>query len=82
MTDQLLAAAPVRNVTSAQFIASPGSSVLAARFQCLLSCGHVVIRPGEHVRGTRFSVRAPHTAPCNQCPKEKLQAHIEECKKP
>lgn len=63
-------AAPVRNVTSAQFVASPGASALSARFQCLLSCGHVVIRPSEHVRGTRFSLRAPHTAPCNQCPKE------------
>ncbi|MGG6314661.1 hypothetical protein ACQ5SB_00070 [Stenotrophomonas geniculata] len=70
MADQLLTAAPVRNVTSARFIASPSSSVLAARFQCLLSCGHVVIRQGEHVRGTRFSLRAPHTATCNQCPKE------------
>ncbi len=70
MADQLLTAAPVRNVTSAQFIASPGLSVLAARVQCLLSYGQVVIRPGEHVRDTRFSLRAPHTAPCNQCPKE------------
>lgn len=70
MADQLLTAAPVRNVIRAQFVPSPGASVLAARFQCLLSCGHVVIRPGEHVRGTRFSLRAPQTAACNQCPKE------------
>lgn len=67
MADQLLTAAPVLNVTRAQFVASPGASVLAARFQCLLSCVHVVIRPGEHVCDTRFSLRAPHTAPCTQC---------------
>lgn len=70
MSDQLLTAAPIRTVSSARFIASPGTSVLAARYQCVLACGHVVIRPGEHVRGTRFSLRAPLTAPCNQCPKE------------
>lgn len=70
MADQLLTAAQVRNVTSAQFVASPGASVLSAQFQCLLSCGHIVIRLGEHVRGTRFSLRAPQTATCNQCPKE------------
>lgn len=70
MADKLLATAPVRNVTRAQFVASPGASVLSARFQCLLSCGHIVIRPGEHVRGTRFSLRAPQTSTCNQCPKE------------
>lgn len=61
MADQLLTAVPVRNVTSAQFAPSSGASVLAARFQCLLSCGHIVIRPGEHVRGTRFSLRAPNS---------------------
>lgn len=70
MADQLFTVAPVRNVSSAQLVASPGASVLAARFKCLLSCGHVVIRPSEHVRGTRCSLRAPHTATCNQCPKE------------
>ncbi|MBH1510790.1 hypothetical protein JAK70_01350 [Stenotrophomonas maltophilia] len=68
--EQLGTSAPTRAVSSARFITSPGTSVLAARFQCLLDCGHVVIRPGEHVRGTRFSLRAPFTAPCNQCPKE------------
>ncbi len=35
-----------------------------------VNCGHIVIRPGEHVRGTRFSIRAPHSASCNQCKKE------------
>lgn len=70
MADKLPTTAPVRNVTHAQFVASPGASVLSARFQCLLSCGHIVIRPGEHVRGTKFSLRAPQTATCNQCPKE------------
>ncbi|WP_414615153.1 hypothetical protein [Stenotrophomonas pavanii] len=70
--EQLLTAAPTRAVSSTRFIASPGTSILAARFQCLLDCGHVVIRPGEHVRGTRFSLRAPFTAPCNQCPKEPI----------
>lgn len=70
MADLLLTAAPVRNVTSTKFVASPGACVLTGRFQCLLSCGHIVIRQGEHVRGSRFSLRAPHTAPCNQCPKE------------
>lgn len=70
MADQLLTAAPVRNVTSAKFVASPGATLLPGRFQCLLSCGHLVIRQSEHVRGTRFSLCAPHTASCNQCPKE------------
>ncbi len=61
---------PVRVVVNAKFIASPGVSVLEGRFQCELDCGHIVMRPGEHVRGTRFSIRAPHSAPCNQCKKE------------
>jgi len=72
MADQLLTAAPVRNVTSAKFVASPGASVLTGRFQCLLSCGHIVIRSGEHVRGTRFSLRAPQSASCDQCKKEPM----------
>lgn len=72
MADQLLTAATVRNVTSAKFVASPGATVLTGRFQCLLSCGHIVIRQGEHVRGTRFSIRAPHSAPCSQCKKEPI----------
>ncbi len=61
---------PVRTVVNAKFIASPGVSVLEGRFQCELDCGHIVIRPGEHVRGTRFSVRAPQSAACSQCKKE------------
>ena len=70
MDDQSATAVPVRTVVNATFIASPGVSVLEGRFQCELDCGHIVIRPGEHVRGTRFSIRAPHSAPCNQCKKE------------
>ncbi|MFB5857237.1 hypothetical protein WAB97_015430 [Stenotrophomonas maltophilia] len=42
MADQLITAAPMRTVTGARFITSPGTSVLAARFQCLLACGHVI----------------------------------------
>lgn len=60
----------LRAVVAAKFIASPGVSVLEGRFQCELDCGHIVMRPGEHVRGTRFSIRAPHSAPCNRCKKE------------
>lgn len=70
MADQPPTSDPVRAVVSAKFVASPGVSVLEGRFQCELDCGHIVIRPGEHVRGTRFSVRAPQSAPCNQCMKE------------
>lgn len=70
MADQPPTGNPVRAVVTAKFIASPGVSVLEGRFQCELDCGHIVIRPGEHVRGTRFSVRAPHSAQCNQCKKE------------
>ncbi|HDX0923703.1 TPA: hypothetical protein RNS88_003640 [Stenotrophomonas maltophilia] len=70
MADQLLTVNPVRAVVNAKFIASPGVSVLEGRFQCELDCGHIVIRAGEHVRGTRFSIRAPQSAPCNQCKKE------------
>lgn len=42
MADQLLIAAPVRDVTSAMFVASSGAGVLTGRFQRLLSCGHIV----------------------------------------
>ena len=70
MADQLLNVHPVRVVVNAKFVASPGVSVLEGRFQCELDCGHIVMRPGEHVRGTRFSIRAPHSAQCNQCKKE------------
>ncbi len=70
MADQTPSVNPVRAVVNAKFIASPGVSVLEGRFQCELDCGHIVIRPGEHVRGTRFSIRAPDSAPCNQCRKE------------
>lgn len=70
MADQPPTLNPARAVVNAKFIASPGVSVLEGRFQCELDCGHIVIRPGEHVRGTRFSIRAPHSAPCNQCKKE------------
>lgn len=70
MADQPPTVNPVRAVVNAKFIASPGVSVLEGRFQCELDCGHIVIRPGEHVRGTRFSIRAPDSAPCNQCKKE------------
>lgn len=70
MADQPPTVNPVRTVVNAKFIASPGVSVLEGRFQCELDCGHIVIRPGEHVLGTRFSIRAPHSAPCNQCKKE------------
>ncbi|MBN5129370.1 hypothetical protein JY420_03430 [Stenotrophomonas maltophilia] len=70
IADQLLTVNPIRAVVNAKFIASPGVSVLDGRFQCELDCGHIVIRPGEHVRGTRFSIRAPHSAACNQCKKE------------
>ncbi|MEL6047447.1 hypothetical protein AAGG49_22580, partial [Stenotrophomonas maltophilia] len=65
MAYHLLTAAPVSNVTSAQLIASPGLSVLSALVQCLLWYGQVVIRTGENVSDTIFSLRAPHTAPCN-----------------
>ncbi len=70
MADQLTTVNPVRAVVNAKFIASPGVSVLEGRFQCELDCGHIVIRPGAHMRGTRFSIRAPHSAQCNQCKKE------------
>lgn len=70
MADQLLTVIPVRTVVKAKFIASPGVSVLQGRFQCELDCGHIVTRPGEHVRGTRFSIRAPQVAACDQCKKE------------
>nr|DAH88560.1 MAG TPA: hypothetical protein [Caudoviricetes sp.] len=70
MADQPPTVNPVRAVVNAKFIASPGVSVLEGRFQCELDCGHIVIRPGAHVRGTRFSIRAPHSAQCNQCKKE------------
>ncbi len=70
MTEQLLAVPPVRTVVNAKFVASPGVSVLEGRYQCELDCGHIVIRSGEHVRGTRFSIRAPQSATCNQCKKE------------
>lgn len=70
MADQLTTVTPVRAVVNAKFIASPGVSVLEGRFQCELDCGHIVIRPGEHVRGTRLSIRAPQSATCNQCKKE------------
>lgn len=70
MADQPPTVNPVRAVVNAKFTASPGVSVLEGRFQCELDCGHIVIRPGEHVRGTRFSIRAPQSAPCNQCKKE------------
>lgn len=70
MADQLTTVTPVRAVVNAKFIASPGVSELEGRFQCELDCGHIVIRPGAHVRGTRFSIRAPHCSPCNQCKKE------------
>lgn len=73
MADQLLTVNPVRTVVNAKFIASPGVSVLQGRFQCELDCGHIVIRPGEHVRGTRFSVRAPQSASCDQCKKEPIR---------
>lgn len=44
------------------------SSTLSGRqFVCLLSCGHTVSLPGVHVRGSRFSQRAPLTATCDQC---------------
>ncbi len=72
MVDQLLTGHPVRAVVTAKFVASPGVSVLEGRFQCGLDCGHIVIRPGEHVRGTRFSIRAPQTASCDQCKKEHI----------
>lgn len=72
MADQLLTVIPVRTVVNAKFIASPGVSVLLGRFQCELDCGHIVIRPGEHVRGTRFSIRAPQSASCDQCKKEPI----------
>ncbi len=70
MADRLLTVNPVRTVVNSKFIASPGVSVLEGRFQCELDCGHIVILPGEHVRGTRFSIRAPQSATCNQCKKE------------
>lgn len=70
MANQASNVDPVRTVVNAKSIASPGVSVLEGRFQCELDCGHIVIRPGEHVRGTRFSVRAPQSAPCSQCKKE------------
>lgn len=70
MADQPPTVNPVRAVVNAKFIASPGVSVLEGRFQCELDCGHIVIRPGAHVRGTRFSIRVPHSSPCNQCKKE------------
>ena len=70
--DQLHTVNPVRTVVNAKFIASPGVSVLEGRFQCELDCGHIVIRSGEHVRGTRFSVRAPHSVSCDQCKKEPI----------
>lgn len=73
MTEQLLAVLPVRAVVNAKFVASPGVSVLEGRYQCELDCGHIVIRPGEHVRGTRFSVRAPQSASCDQCKKEPIR---------
>ncbi len=71
MADQSSTVIPVRAVVNAKFIASPGVSVLEGRFQCELDCGHIVIRRGEHVRGTRFSIRAPQSAPCSQCKKER-----------
>lgn len=70
LVDQLLTGHPVRTVVTAIFIASPGVSVLEGRFQCELDCGHIVMRPGEHLRGTRFPIRAPHSVQCNQCKKE------------
>jgi len=70
LADQPLTVHPVRAVVNARFVGSPCVSVLEGRFQCELACGHIVIRSGEHVRGTRFSVRAPHSAQCNQCEKE------------
>lgn len=55
----------------AEFTRNVLSATLAGRdYACLLACGHTVICPGVHVRGSRFSQRAPFTAICNQCPKE------------
>jgi len=70
MADQLPTVSPVRAVVNAKFVASPDSSVLQGRFQCQLDCGHIVIRAGERVHGTRFSIRMPQSASCNQCKKE------------
>lgn len=64
MADQLLTATNIRNVISSSI------NVANNKFVCVLSCGHTISAPGVHVRGTRFSLRAPFTAPCNQCPKE------------
>lgn len=64
MADHLLNTAPIRNVTSSSI------NIANNKFLCVLSCGHTVNAHGVHVRGTRFSLRAPFTAPCNQCPKE------------
>lgn len=68
--DQLLTVHPVRVVVNAKVIASPGVSMLEGRFQCELACGHIVMQPREHVRGTRFSIRAHYSAQRNQCKKE------------
>lgn len=54
---------PVRNVTSAR----PHGNRF---FLATLQCGHQVMCPSIRIRGSRFSVRAPLTATCNQCPKE------------
>lgn len=70
MVDQLLTVISDRAVVSSKFTASPGVSVLEGRFQCELACDHIVIRPGEHVHGAKYSIPAPQSAACNQCKKE------------
>lgn len=45
------------------------STAFGRQYSCLLSCGHTVVCPGVHVRGSLFSQRAPLTATCNQCSK-------------